>query len=41
MKGSYAVFGLGGFGARLAEELSGNGCDVVAVDIDSDLVLTI
>ena len=41
MKGSYAVFGLGGFGARLAEELSGNGCDVVAVDIDSDLVMTI
>lgn len=41
MKGSYAVFGLGGFGARLADELSGNGCDVVAVDIDSDLVMTI
>ncbi|MDD4816372.1 MAG: TrkA family potassium uptake protein [Victivallaceae bacterium] len=41
MKASYAVFGLGGFGSRLAEELSNSGNNVVAVDIDSELVLAI
>ncbi len=41
MKGSYAIFGLGGFGIRLAEELGNNGNDVVAVDTDPELVLTI
>ncbi len=41
MKSSYAVFGLGGFGSRLAEELANNGNNVVAVDIDSELALAI
>ncbi len=41
MKRSYAIFGLGGFGIRLAEELSNNGNDVVAVDTDSELVMSI
>lgn len=41
MKGSYAVFGLGGFGSRLAQELSGNGNNVVAVDIDKELVMAV
>lgn len=41
MKGSYAIFGLGGFGIRLAEELSNGGNNVVAVDIDNELVLSV
>ena len=41
MKGSYAIFGLGGFGARLAGELGANGCDVLAVDVDSERVMNI
>jgi len=41
MKGSYAIFGLGGFGIRLARELSGNGNSVVAVDVDKELVMSV
>ena len=41
MKGSYAIFGLGGFGSRLAGELSDNGCDVLAIDVDTERVLNI
>ncbi|MEA4863438.1 MAG: TrkA family potassium uptake protein [Victivallaceae bacterium] len=41
MKGSYAIFGLGGFGIRLARELSVNGNSVVAVDVDKELVMSV
>lgn len=41
MKGSFAIFGLGGFGSRLATELSNNGNDVVAIDVDAELVRAI
>ena len=37
-KSTYAVFGLGAFGSRLAVELSRAGNDVVAVDLDVDRV---
>ena len=37
-KSTYAVFGLGAFGSRLAVELSRAGNDVVAVDLDADRV---
>ena len=38
-KSTYAVFGLGAFGSRLAVELSRAGNDVVAIDLDSDRLL--
>ena len=35
---SYAVFGLGRYGVAVAKELVNNGADVLAVDIDEDIV---
>ena len=35
---SYAVFGLGRYGIAVATELVNNGADVLAVDIDEDIV---
>ena len=35
---SYAVFGLGRYGVAVAKELSDSGADVIAVDIDEELV---
>ena len=35
---SYAVFGLGRYGAAVAKELVKNGADVLAVDIDENIV---
>lgn len=35
---SYAVFGLGRYGIAVATELVNNGADVLAVDIDDDIV---
>lgn len=35
---SYAVFGLGKYGIAVATELVNNGADVLAVDIDEDIV---
>ena len=35
---SYAVFGLGRYGKALAQELVNSGADVLAVDIDEDIV---
>ena len=35
---SYAVFGLGRYGTAVATELVNNGADVLAVDIDEDIV---
>ena len=35
---SYAVFGLGRYGIAVAKELVNNGADVLAVDIDEDIV---
>jgi len=41
MKGSYAIFGLGGFGIRLAEGLADAGNNVAAVDVDAERVLSL
>lgn len=38
IKKSYAILGLGKFGASIAEEMSKAGVDVLAVDIDEDSV---
>ena len=38
LRKTYAVFGLGRYGASVAEELSRNGADVIAVDINEDAV---
>ena len=38
MKQSYAVFGLGRYGRAVAKELVENGADVLAVDINDELV---
>lgn len=38
MNKSYAVFGLGRYGMAIAKELSKNGADVIAVDIDESIV---
>lgn len=38
MKKTYAVLGLGKFGGAIARELSEMGCDVIAVDINENLV---
>ncbi len=38
MNKSYAVFGLGRYGMAVAKELSKNGADVIAVDIDESIV---
>lgn len=35
---AYAVFGLGKYGRAVAKELVGNGAEVIAVDIDEDIV---
>lgn len=35
---TYAVFGLGRYGSAVARELSASGADVIAVDIDMDIV---
>ena len=35
---SYAVFGLGRYGRSVAKELVENGAEVLAVDIDEDIV---
>lgn len=35
---SYAVFGLGRYGLAVAKELVGNGAEVLAVDLDEELV---
>ena len=35
---SYAVFGLGRYGFAVAKELVGNGAEVLAVDLDEELV---
>ena len=35
---SYAVFGLGNYGFAVAKELVNNGADVIAVDIDENIV---
>jgi len=37
-KQSYAVFGLGRYGRSVAKELAENGMEVLAVDVDEDLV---
>lgn len=37
---TYAVFGLGRYGTAVAEELVNNGADVLAVDINQDIVDT-
>ncbi len=38
MEKSYAVFGLGRYGRAVAKELVANGAEVMAVDIDEDIV---
>ena len=38
MKQTYAVFGLGRYGRAVAKELVENGAEVLAVDIDENLV---
>ena len=38
MKKSYAVFGLGRYGRTVVQELLKNGADVLAVDIDDQVV---
>ncbi len=38
IKQSYAVFGLGRYGRSVAKELAENGMEVLAVDIDEDIV---
>jgi len=38
MKQTYAVFGLGRYGTAVAKELVENGAEVLAVDVDEDLV---
>lgn len=38
IKQSYAVFGLGKYGMAVAKELVNSGADVLAVDIDKDIV---
>ena len=38
IKQTYAVFGLGRYGKAVAKELVENGADVIAVDVDEDLV---
>lgn len=38
IKKSYAVFGLGRYGTAVAKELVENGAEVLAVDIDQDIV---
>ena len=38
IKKTYAVFGLGRYGSAVAEELSANGAEVLAVDIDEEIV---
>jgi len=38
MKQTYAVFGLGRYGRAVAKELVENGAEVLAVDVDEDLV---
>jgi len=38
IKQSYAVFGLGRYGKAVAKELVENGAEVLAVDIDQDIV---
>lgn len=35
---SYAVFGLGRYGKAVAKELAANGAEVIAVDMDEDIV---
>ena len=35
---SYAVFGLGRYGVAVAKELSDSGADVLAVDMNEDIV---
>ena len=35
---SYAVFGLGRYGTAVAKELASNGAEVIAVDIDKEIV---
>ncbi len=35
---SYAVFGLGRYGRSVARELASNGADVIAVDVNEDIV---
>ena len=35
---SYAVFGLGRYGRSVAKELVENGAEVIAVDMDEDIV---
>ena len=37
-KKTYAVFGLGRYGSAVAKELCANGAEVLAVDIDQDIV---
>ena len=37
-KKTYAVFGLGRYGSTVAKELCANGAEVLAVDIDQDIV---
>lgn len=41
MKGAYAVFGAGSFGAKVAEELSAAGHHVVVVDNDREAIMAI
>lgn len=41
MKKSFVVFGLGRFGTSVAKELAAQGADVLAVDLDEDLVTEI
>ena len=38
IKQSYAVFGLGRYGRAVAKELVESGAEVLAVDIDEDIV---
>ena len=38
MKQTYAVFGLGRYGTAVARELVKNGAEVLAVDIDEELI---
>jgi len=38
MRGNYAIFGMGVFGAKLAKELCDDGHNVVAVDINQDRI---
>ncbi|MBO4988213.1 MAG: NAD-binding protein, partial [Lachnospiraceae bacterium] len=38
IKQTYAVFGLGRYGIAVAKELVENGAEVLAVDVDEDIV---